>query len=631
MTGWQFQYWSGSAWVNFANAQVDHILEELSSVGGQEELVFVLPNTSANRAIVQALPFAQCLFGGSLIFPLANLGAVVSGLQYTASIITVTVYNVVFAKLSQASSTITQTYTNTAVGTIAAYICGLAGVSLGSMPSLSVSIKFNNANCYKAMQDLAAACGCDYWADGSGFNIGTRDSTVHTLAYVGSNSKRGLDYAKPVDQVIVYGVDLSGNAISGSAGSPGSLATFVEKKAVSAATLNNIAAFKLQALNNPSNGNSLEYLISQVAAWHPGQYVSASRADLDLVGSFIIQRITKQAVSCTVEVDAAMPQMDVNLQQQNDYAGPSGDLANYPTPGPPGATGPAGAGVTTRYSVDGSTNWHSTFTSGDVYLEVQIGSGGWSSPMKIIGSNGANGTNGTNGSNGNYFEWVFKRASSQPATPTGNSPSGWATTPPTPDGNPLWTSTAEMTAGGVLVSSWSTPIQIEGSSVQVQYSVDGSSWHSVFTAGDFFMEMRVGVSGSWSDPMRIVAENSQVYVASDNIRSENNNDGQQSTYSTDPTLLKETDFNEAVSGSVKLSVDVFSMVSATFWIYKNGDLLWSGDVSGFQGLTVDISGIEAGDQILVYGAGDQSGWGAAAEYMEFGYDPYVVINTTAVM
>jgi hypothetical protein len=330
MTGWQFQYWNGSAWVNLANAQIDHILEELSSIGGQEELVFDLPNTAANRTIVQALPYVRCLFNGTLIFPLANQNAVVAGLQYSTATIEVTAYNVVFAKLSQASSTVTQTYTNTAVATIAAYICGLAGVKVGSMPSLNVSIKFTNANCYKALQDLANACGSDYWADSNGFNIGTRDSTVQTLGYVGSNSKRGLDYSKQIDQVIVKGVDVNGNPIQGSAGSSGSIATFTEKKAADTATLNKIAAFKLQTLNNPSNGNSLECLISQVSTWHPGQYVSANRPDLNLVGSYIIQRITKQAVSCTVEVDAAMPQIDVNLQETDDFGGDQGDMAAYP-------------------------------------------------------------------------------------------------------------------------------------------------------------------------------------------------------------------------------------------------------------------------------------------------------------
>ncbi len=328
--GWQFQYWNGSVWVNFANAQIDHILEELSSVGGQEELAFALPNTEANRAIVQTLPYVQCLFNGTMIFPLCDQGAAIGQLQYSPSTIAITAYNAVFIKLSQASQTITQVFNNTAANVILAAICSVGGVAAGVCPTFNVSITFNNANCFKGAQSLAKACGMDYWADANGFNIGTRDSTLQTLVWIDNNSKRGLDYSKTVDYVVVKGVDSSGLAIQGTAGTPGgSVATFTEKKACDVATLNNVAAAKLQKLNNPSNGNSLECLITQVATWHPGQYVSANRPDLDLVGSFIIQRITKNAVTCTVEVDAAMPQMDVDALEQDDYSGPGGDLASY--------------------------------------------------------------------------------------------------------------------------------------------------------------------------------------------------------------------------------------------------------------------------------------------------------------
>ena len=151
---WQFQYWNGSSWLPFSNAQVDHILEELS---GHEELVFTLPNTSANRSIVQGKPFVQALFNGSVIYPINGGKAILAAPQYSPAIITVTAYNYVFVQLSQASQTVTQNYTNTAVGTIAAYICGLAGVAVGSMPDLSVSIKFQDTNCFIALQNLAAA------------------------------------------------------------------------------------------------------------------------------------------------------------------------------------------------------------------------------------------------------------------------------------------------------------------------------------------------------------------------------------------------------------------------------------------------------------------------------------------
>ena len=316
-------------------------MEELSSLSGggnaagQEECVFDIPNTAANRTIVQALPYAQCLYNGTQIFPLPNQCAVVGGLKYSPTTIEVTLYNYVFVQLEQATQTVTKAYTNTVVSTIAAYICGLADVSVGTMPSLCVSITFNNANCFKAMQDLATACGLDYWGDGNGFNIGTRDSTQQTLGWCSSNSKRGLNYTKAVDSVIVKGVSTSGAPIQGaayssgySAGNPGSVATFTVKKVSDINTLNNVASLKLQKLNNPSNGNSLECLISQVYNWHPGQYVSASRPDLALVGSYIIQRITKQAVVCQVEVDAAMPQMDIDALQQSED---TDDLAAYTT------------------------------------------------------------------------------------------------------------------------------------------------------------------------------------------------------------------------------------------------------------------------------------------------------------
>lgn len=320
---WQFQYWNGSSWLPFSNAQIDHVLEELS---GHEELVFTLPNSAANRSIVQGKPFVQALFNGSVIYPVNGGKAILAAPQYSPTKITVTAYNYVFVQLSQASQTVTQNYTNTAVSTIAAYICGLAGVTVGSMPDLSVSIKFQDTNCFTALQNLAASCGCDYWGD-SAFNIGTRDSTVQTLGYVGSNSKRGLDWSKQIDQIIIKGVDISGVKIQGSAGtSGGSIATFTDKKAADAATLNQLAAYKLQTLNNPSNGTSLECLISQVVSWHPGQYISANRADLFLEGSFIIKRITKYAVTCTVEVDTAMPQIDILLQDTDQYA----DLGTYP-------------------------------------------------------------------------------------------------------------------------------------------------------------------------------------------------------------------------------------------------------------------------------------------------------------
>jgi hypothetical protein len=74
--------------------------------------------------------------------------------------------------------------------------------------------------------------------------------------------------------------------------------------------------------------------------------------------------------------------------------------------GEQGAQGPAGApgaaaSISTQYSVDGATNWHSTFNAAaDLYMEVQIGIGGWSGPMRVVGAAGAPGSTGATGSQG---------------------------------------------------------------------------------------------------------------------------------------------------------------------------------------------------------------------------------------
>ena len=147
------------------------------------------------------------------------------------------------------------------------------------------------------MKDLAKACGAIIQLILL-LTLEPGASTTQTLGYVGSNTKRGIDYSKQVDQVIVKGVDATGVQIQGSAGSPGALATFTEKKVSDIATLNNIAAFKLQKLNNPSNGNSFKCLITQVANVACGQYYSANRPDFQTLRSSSSSELLNKLFCC---------------------------------------------------------------------------------------------------------------------------------------------------------------------------------------------------------------------------------------------------------------------------------------------------------------------------------------------
>jgi hypothetical protein len=147
-----------------------------------------------------------------------------------------------------------------------------------------------------------------------------------------------------------------------------------------------------------------------------------------------------------------------------------------------------------EYSADGSTNWHSTFSAGDLFARSKIGlNGTFTSAFRIVGETG------------NFTDYRFKRATSAPATPTGASPAGWVDAPPAGT-DPLYFSKAEKTAAGAVVGSWSAPARMDGDGVSFEYSINGSTlWHSTFTTGDIYMRQKVGV-GAWSAAIRIVGE-----------------------------------------------------------------------------------------------------------------------------
>ncbi len=124
----------------------------------------------------------------------------------------------------------------------------------------------------------------------------------------------------------------------------------------------------------------------------------------------------------------------------------------------------------------------------------------WSTPVKLTGDKGET---------GNYVEMIFIRAPSQPSAPTLANPiavNSWQDAPPEADGDPLWMSKATKDAYGNLVVTWSTPQEVGGSGLEVQYSTNASSWHSSFQAGDLYMRQRLSGASSWSAAYRIVGE-----------------------------------------------------------------------------------------------------------------------------
>lgn len=140
-----------------------------------------------------------------------------------------------------------------------------------------------------------------------------------------------------------------------------------------------------------------------------------------------------------------------------------GEKGDTGATGPQGPQGPAGGSVEVQWSKDGATNWHGTFQTGDLYMRQRVGTGGWSAPIRAVGEDG---TNGTPGSKGNYIGMRFRVAAEKPATPTGQTPSGWSDAPP--QGNPLWMTKAEFNGQtNALVGVWSEPVRIDGEGIGV--------------------------------------------------------------------------------------------------------------------------------------------------------------------
>lgn len=66
-----------------------------------------------------------------------------------------------------------------------------------------------------------------------------------------------------------------------------------------------------------------------------------------------------------------------------------------------GLRGETGTSVIAQYSVDGSSNWHSTYASGDIYMRTSTDSGAtWSSAVRIVGEKGDKGAKGDKGETG---------------------------------------------------------------------------------------------------------------------------------------------------------------------------------------------------------------------------------------
>lgn len=106
-----------------------------------------------------------------------------------------------------------------------------------------------------------------------------------------------------------------------------------------------------------------------------------------------------------------------------------------------------------EYSIDGSTSWHATFTTGDLYMRQKKGSGAWSAAIRIVGEKG------DAGNEGRYTDYQFAKNTSATTAPT----SGWQDAPPAiTAGEYVWMRVGEVIPPATSPASWSAAVRITG-------------------------------------------------------------------------------------------------------------------------------------------------------------------------
>jgi len=314
--------WSVTIGGSSVKAQIVSIMDELN---GHREAIIRIKNNSSNRSLVSSNQTVEISWDGTLVFK----GKLV-GVEYYRSLLECKIYDSCYEQMQR--RIITASYDDASYSTILSDICTAAGVTAGSAPSDSASLRFDKTNCLEAGKYLAKVGGYDFWSDFDAsdnprFNIGTRGTSRGSVTVL-SVARRGIDRSKARNKVIVIGVDNDGNRVEVSAGTGSDVyVTRVEgTKASDEATLQKLANALLNKLNTTASGAKISLKISEAYNFDPGDTVTISAPELNLDGTYKIYRITKKMNIAEAEVDQAEKLLEQYLEETKNYE----DFGIYP-------------------------------------------------------------------------------------------------------------------------------------------------------------------------------------------------------------------------------------------------------------------------------------------------------------
>ena len=301
---WEIEYLDGNILKSIEQFEDPEIVDELNS---DAIASFVVPNTDSNQSLVWYDYSVAMYCNGSVVF---------SGLLKAADVgakkIKCYIHDQVICALDEAEP-ITGVYDAVSAQLILDDVVDDLGISWDSCPSTEVTVVLYKANRLDVVKFLADALGLDYYTEGGEYiNIGFR-SGVETHTLVPSDfsvSKRALDRTKYASKVIMRGIDLFGNHITGEAGSGTPVRTFNVDTPANQDALENMAAKKLSELGTDSAGAPISTRIDLAYNFQVGDYINLHSARYMINGSRRIMQMTKTKTKVTMQLDYLRKSVD---------------------------------------------------------------------------------------------------------------------------------------------------------------------------------------------------------------------------------------------------------------------------------------------------------------------------------
>lgn len=215
-------------------------------------------------------------------------------------------------------------YDNVAANTIAADILAVTGYALAECPTTVVSIRFEYAQRWAALQKLAEVLGKDLWLSADGVHIGDKGTTKTVPGFIALEKEEDSDGL--INRAYVLGAGDGINQAAGTAEDSASQTTFgLRERAFalreydSPTTLSTKAAQIVSESKDPIvSVRAVIPFTSDVIGLDVGDTITIDDADLGLSGNYKILRMNITPTKITLDVVNQVKYLSEKLKQMKE-------------------------------------------------------------------------------------------------------------------------------------------------------------------------------------------------------------------------------------------------------------------------------------------------------------------------